>query len=326
MFGVDDLAKTRFRISPADHLAFGVISADLGHYVGASAARDRWWRGIRRHVPQRAALFVDVMNASNVWFPDSLSGPVMAGRSGIDEDLDYVLATTDEQFRADIDGYPDPPLPALFRQLQQEGVHGLRRIVDSAWALYRTCLAPDWTDIERALRADMDRRARIIVEHGPGAMLHQLHPCLTWYNTGILQYRDPAGFRAGTQRDSLRGHGLEIRPNLFLQDGFGWSRRADGTVSAYVPIARTAKRPANTTDGLTAVLGPARARTLRVIGKGPHTTSELAAALRITSPSVSAQTNALRAAGLITTTRHGRCVHHALTPTGQDLVTQNPSG
>lgn len=156
-------------------------------------------------------------------------------------------------------------------------------------------------------------------------MLSQLHPRLTWYNTGILQYRDPAGFRESRQRDALRGHGFEIRPNLFLQDGIGWNRRADGPVSAFVPIARTTSRPASAADGLAAVLGPARARTLRVIGKGPHTTSELATALRITSPSVSAQTNALRAAGLITTTRHGRSVHHALTPTGRDLVTQNPS-
>jgi DNA-binding transcriptional ArsR family regulator len=323
-FGVDDLAKTRFRISPTDHLAFGVISAGRGHYVGSCAARDRWWRGIRRHLPQRAALFVEVMNASSLWYPDSLSGPVASGRSRIGEELDHVLAITDEQFRADIDSYPHPQLPVLFRQLQQDGARGLRQIVDGAWALYRTCLAPDWTDIERTLQADIDRRARTFVEHGAGAMLEELHPRLSWYDTGILQYRDPAGFRESKQRDSLRGHGLELRLNLFLQDGLGWSRRPDGPISAFVPIARTANRSASTSDGLTAVLGAARARTLRVIGKGPHTTSELAAALHVASPSVSAQTNALRAAGLITTTRHGRSVHHALTPTGQDLVTQNP--
>jgi DNA-binding transcriptional ArsR family regulator len=84
-------------------------------------------------------------------------------------------------------------------------------------------------------------------------------------------------------------------------------------------------RPPDGIDGLAAVLGRARSRTLRVIARGPCTTTALAATLGIAPPSASAHTNILRAAGLITTTRQGTRVQHAITPLGHDLLTANPN-
>ncbi|MFD8482403.1 ArsR/SmtB family transcription factor [Kitasatospora sp. NPDC059673] len=85
-----------------------------------------------------------------------------------------------------------------------------------------------------------------------------------------------------------------------------------------------ATRPASTADGLHTLLGPARARALRAIAQGPSRTGELAVTLGIAPPSVSPHTDALRAAGLITTTRQGRHVQHAPTPFGRALVTVRP--
>jgi DNA-binding transcriptional ArsR family regulator len=91
------------------------------------------------------------------------------------------------------------------------------------------------------------------------------------------------------------------------------------TTPAVAPSA-----PPGHTDSLPAVLGPARARALRTIARGPCTTMDLAAALGIAPPSASAHTNTLRAAGLISTTRQGKSVRHALTPLGHDLLGANP--
>jgi DNA-binding transcriptional ArsR family regulator len=215
----------------------------------------------------------------------------------------------------------------VVRQLRDDGQRGLRRVVDGAWALHRACLVPDWPDIALTLHADIAHRARTSTMRGPAAMLTTLHPRLSWHEPGVLRYQDPAGFRLPAYRSVLTGHGLDIRPNLFLDDGVAFLRqpgRRSGLFYPVTPVIAASGAPLRT-DGLADVLSPARARTLRVIARGPCSTTELAASLAITPPSASAHTNTLRAAGLITTTREGTRVRHALTRLGHDLLTANPA-
>ncbi|WP_159393305.1 ArsR/SmtB family transcription factor, partial [Streptomyces rimosus] len=73
-------------------------------------------------------------------------------------------------------------------------------------------------------------------------------------------------------------------------------------------------------DPLTAALGPTRTQLLRLLTT-PHTTTALARILNVSAPTISAHTTALRAAGLLTTTRAGRSVIHERTALGT-LLTQ----
>jgi DNA-binding transcriptional ArsR family regulator len=69
-----------------------------------------------------------------------------------------------------------------------------------------------------------------------------------------------------------------------------------------------------------------RARALRAIGDGATTTTGLAQRLGVTPPTASEHAAALRNAGLITTRRSGRKVHHQLTAIGANLVAANQIG
>ncbi|MFD5324289.1 ArsR/SmtB family transcription factor [Streptomyces sp. NPDC127092] len=73
--------------------------------------------------------------------------------------------------------------------------------------------------------------------------------------------------------------------------------------------------PASPDEALAAVLGRTRAELLRLLTE-PHTTTTLARALRVSNATASAHTAALRAAGLLTTTRTGRSVTHERTSLG----------
>ena len=325
VFGVQDLARTRFTISPMDHLMFGAIAAGQPHWVGGSAARQRWWRQVRSRVPYQAAPFLELVNASNLSMPDFLV-PGLADRDPpLGDELDAITAATGDQIRRDLAIYRDPAVPRIVRQLRDDGQRALRRVADGAWALHRACLAAEWRDIGRILRADTARRAGTLAAGGPAAMLATLHPRLSWHEPGMLRYQHPAGFGyLPAYRSVLTGHGLDLRPSLFLDDGVAFLRQPGRRSGLFYPITPAAARPGARTDGLAAVLGPARARALRVIARGPCTTTGLAARLGIAPSSASAHTSTLRAAGLITTTRDGTRVHHALTPLGHDLITANP--
>ncbi|GAB7185195.1 hypothetical protein ATKI12_5026 [Kitasatospora sp. Ki12] len=321
-FGVADLAKTRFVISPLDHLMAG--SARQGVHQGTGSRSERWWRDVRRHVPDRARRFLDVVNASPIGVPDFMVADLDAVRRQLDDELDALLAVPQQVVEEGVAPFGSGTgLPTALARLCDDGTRGLREVSDGAWALFRTCLAPDWPEIRRALEADIAVRARTAARSGIGAMLDSLHPNAVWRDEGVLECT--LGELEGCF--DLGGRGLELRPNFFVQQSIGLLAGPDRQSLLLHPLgapaAESPTRP-STADGLAAVLGPARARVLRVIAGGGCSTAELAQRLGVTPPSASAHAAALRAAGLIGTRREGRQVRHTLTDVGQDLLLDNP--
>jgi hypothetical protein len=56
------------------------------------------------------------------------TGQRCPGGHALGDELDYVLAVTDDQLSADIDGYPGSQAPPVLLQLQQDVSRGLRRV------------------------------------------------------------------------------------------------------------------------------------------------------------------------------------------------------
>ncbi|MEV7770173.1 winged helix-turn-helix domain-containing protein [Kitasatospora sp. NPDC086791] len=322
-FGVADLAKTRFVVSPLDHLMTG--AARLGVHQCVGLRSERWWRGVRRHVPYRSGRFLDLVNASTMGVPSFMAADLDAVRRQLTDELDAVLAVPQQAVEQDLAMFgSERELPTVLARLRDDGTRGLREVSDGAWALFRSCLAPDWPEIRRALEADIAARARIAARSGVGAMLDALHPKAVWRDEGVLECT--LADLEGTVE--LGGRGLELRPNYFLQHGIGLLAGQDRQSLLMHPVGFTAaespQRPP-TVDGLAAVLGPARARVLRAVACGPCSTTELAHRLGVTPPSASAHATALRGAGLIVTRRQGKQVRHTLTEVGQDLLLDNPA-
>nr|WP_223184321.1 winged helix-turn-helix domain-containing protein [Streptomyces sp. CBMA152] len=338
-FTVEDLARTRFATSPLDHVICGMVPQECPHYAG-STTRDRWWRRVRAHVPQAAGPLMELCAVSPTGLPDFLSAQIDVEHRRIGDELDAIRSVPDGQVRADLSaayghlydpedtdgrtGNRGAEPPRIVRELYDAGSDGLRRLTHAARALYTRCLAPDWPDIQRQLRADISRRMHTCAQRGVGELLESVHPRLSWNEAGLLRYSEAPWH--GENTFTLGGYGLELRPSIFLEGGIGFFLPQGRQPVLFHPVGpwpgldRTAPGP----DGLATLIGPARARALRAIGRGPCTTKELADRLSITAPSVSAHTNALRTAGTITTERHGREVHHTLTRLGHDLLTTNP--
>ncbi|MGW2251000.1 ArsR/SmtB family transcription factor [Kitasatospora sp. NPDC001660] len=321
-FGVADLANTRFAVSPLDHLLTGVARQGVHDCLGPR--RDRWWRDVRRHVPHRAAPLLDLVNASTAGVPHFMGADVEATRRRLADELDAILGVPQTVFEQDLAMFgSEAELPAALARLLDGGTRGLRQVTDGAWALFQACLAADWPDIRRLLEADIAERSRTAAREGLGTMLGELHPRAAWSDEGAL--RCTVG-----EQDSefdLGGRGLELRPNYFVQNGFGLLVAQDRPTLFVHPVgtrpAAAQARPA-AVDGLAGVIGPARARVLRVIGSSPCSTTELARLMGVTPPSASAHAAALRTAGLITTQRQGRQVRHTVTDMGHDLLHDNP--
>ncbi|MBV6702011.1 helix-turn-helix transcriptional regulator [Kitasatospora aureofaciens] len=321
-FGVADVANTRFAISPLDHLLTGAARQEVHDCLGLR--RDRWWRDIRRHVPHRAAPLLDLVNASAAGLPNFMGADVDATRRRLADELDAVLGVPQHTFEQDLAMFgSEAELPTALARLLDGGTRSLRQITDGAWALFQSCLAPDWPDIRRLLEADIAQRSRTVARAGLGAMLGELHPRAAWRDEGVLE----CTIADWNGSFDLGGRGLELRPNYFVQNGIGLLLAENRPTLLVHPVGtRPAEPPARpaTVDGLAGVIGPARARVLRVIGSGPCSTTELAHHMGVTPPSASAHAAALRSAGLITTQRQGRQVRHTLTDVGLDLLHDNP--
>ncbi|MFJ8430808.1 ArsR/SmtB family transcription factor [Kitasatospora sp. NPDC094019] len=319
-FGVPDLARTRFVVSPMDH----VLTAVAGSPAWAGTRRARWRTRMRGRVPYSAAPLLDVVGACGAGVPDFLvtrlpdaapGGPPGTDRQLADE-LDALTAVTPAELRRALSGYgAGRGTPRIVVELRDGDTRQLRRIADGARALFRACLAEDWSDIRRHLRTDVAHRAHLCGEAGIGAMLGGLHHRAGWQEDGVL--RCAVG---GPDRIvDLDGGGLELRPNFFVQDG---AVLVPGRPAVLIhPTTGPAdERGPGTADPLTGLIGPARARVLRAVGLAPCSTTELAARLGVGLSTASAHATALRTTGVITTQRQGRQVRHLLAPLGRALL------
>jgi DNA-binding transcriptional ArsR family regulator len=210
--------------------------------------------------------------------------------------------------------------PRVVRMLREDG-RGLERLADSMYALYRSCLADDWPDIERRLRADLAYRAGVLAERGVAAMLDTLAPGQADHSSLTV----PGGCRsAGTVELALDGRGFLLSANTFLDAN--WMFSIGPWQQPFLAYPALYAEPSSSRvpekDTLAALIGRGRAAALRAIGAG-CTTSELAARLAVSAPTASVHASALREAGLLASARDGREVVHSVTALGAGLLAAN---
>ncbi|WP_426506100.1 DUF5937 family protein [Dactylosporangium sp. McL0621] len=184
-----------------------------------------------------------------------------------------------------------------------------------------------WRRVEHRLAADARHKSEIHARLGLGAALEAVSPA-----AGLVER---GGGAREIQLDKLQDNwasgvggvtfipSVYNRPHLLTVHAPGWRPvvqypAADRHDAAPLALDVVRRR-------LDALAHPVRLRLCRTLARGPHTTGELAEAWELSAPEVSRHLAVLKKAGLLTTTRRGRYVSHALdvqatAALGADLV------
>ncbi|MGW9213266.1 ArsR/SmtB family transcription factor [Embleya sp. NPDC055664] len=195
---------------------------------------------------------------------------------------------------------------------------------------HRIAIAPHWSRMHSRFVAEQAGHAHTLATHGVEAMLAGLPSGFRWRPPYLEIGRGPVA-----REVALAGRGLRLVPSVFAQYPLSYEVVGDEgeQIFVFLPVMRTASDAARilgvsqTTQNhkaLATLLGRTRARALEAVGEGRCTTGQLAQRLTMSLPTASEHATVLRESGLITTTRHGNAVHHALTPLGTALLNGTP--
>lgn len=314
VFAVEDLARTRFAISPMWEL---VGSLTALRDPSTAALHLPWLRSLSGRLGGIALEPAVALSRPLGYTPDFMTPPPTGPLGDIDEELDALRATPDDEIRHDMKlVLSEQPASRIARAWIADPAGELARLADALRAYWEVALAPVWPRIRGFLEADVAHRARQLAERGPAALLGELHPGVAWGGDHV----DVESVHHATI--PLDGRGLLMMPSAFT-----WARPSTIDQPAWQPtlaypargIATLWDQGARAPEALARLLGGTRAAILGDLD-APRSTSELARRLSMSAPGASHHLLALRDAGLITARRDGRTVLYVRTATGDALV------
>src|SRR3954447_2850504 len=318
-FGIEDLARLRFAISP-----MWEVVASLRRLRDPSAAGIHlpWINGLRDGRLGELDLSEALrLTPPRGYVPDFLSPPPTTPLARFEDEIELVRATKPHQVRNDLrllrmDQEIDE-LPPVLQRFEKSPTRSIKRLASELERYYAIALESHWPRIRALLEADIAYRARRLTEGGPAALFEDLHPTITW-SDAILSVEQP--YRGHVR---LGGKGLLLAPSAFA-----WIAPATITEEPWQPTLIYPARGVatlwesggdRTPEGLAGVIGRTRAALLAELD-APRSTTDVARLLDITPGGASQHIGALRSAGLVAGRREGCSVLYVRTPLADDLV------
>jgi hypothetical protein len=316
VFSVDDLARTRFAISPMMELVHSLVALrDPSH----AALHVPWLRSLSGRLDglelERAVALVPPRG----FVPDFLMPPPTGPLGSIDDDLAALRATPIARIQADM---------KLFRSQHRAGPkiaepwlahprREVRRLTDLLEAYWARAVEPVWPRVRAFLDADIAYRSRRLTAGGPEALFADLAEGVVWKqpHLDVVVPVHEATFELG-------GRGLLLMPSAFVATRPVVIDRAPWQPTLIYPargIATLWEDAPPAPDGLARLLGATRAAILADLA-APRSTTEVARRLSISPAGTSHHLTALRDAGLVTARREGRAVLYVRTPLGDALT------
>jgi DNA-binding transcriptional ArsR family regulator len=313
-FAVEDLARTRFAISPMWELVRSLVAfrdpATAGLHVP-------WLRSLSGRLGGIALEPVVALIPRHGYAPDFLTPPPAGPLGDVADDLEALRRTAPDQIRSDMERFRSqhPGTRAADSWLADpEGE--VARLADTLEAYWERALAPAWPRVRAFLEADIAHRARRLAEEGPAALFADLHPAITW---GGEHLDVELGHNATIDLD---GRGLLLMPSAFTWAGPATIDELPWQPTLIYPargISTLWDDGAHAPDGLARLLGSTRAAVLAALD-APCSTTELARRLSISPAAASHHLLALRGAGLAAGHRDGRAVLYVRTATADALL------
>ena len=323
VLGVDDLADTRFAVSPVHE---ALLSLRVLQDPGLSAVHLPWRRATLARLGGLDTALLMALVARRRTIPDFLTPNPAEFAPDFHDELAVVARVPPARVRHDLllAHQPDPP-PAALRDALDAGDAAVAALRDTICELLRgywaVALAPAWPQLRLVAEADMTYRARRLAVGGARLLFADMHPSLRWAD-GVLSIDQ----MISRHQVVAAGRGLLLMPSVFAHkpappvspdEAPSLVYPCRGTGTLWGPV------PAVTPRALSALLGAPRARLLALLGE-PLATVELARRLRVTPSAVSQHLRVLHAAGLVTRARDGRQVLYRRSPLGDQLVPASP--
>lgn len=323
-FGADDLARVRFALSPLVEL---IGSLRLLRDPALAAMHLPWVREalpMARGMDLTDAFALTPMPSAvpEYFMPDFLTPPPTTPVATLTEELERLVATPDEQVRAEIRRVAGAAeLSRPLRALAEDPRGGLQRLAGTLARYWAAVLSPNWPRLQQVLDADLGHRARRLTAGGAESLFADLHPAIHWSERRL------AIDLLSADVVDLAGRGLVLVPSVFF-----WQRPMAVVEPPWQPTLAYPARgigllwaspESSSADALAGVLGRTRTDLLALLAV-PRTTTELAAWLGLAPGGVSTHLTALRRAGLVASQREGRRVLYLRSELGRQLLEAAP--
>lgn len=328
--GVEDLAWTRFSISPLGETVHSLLAVSDPSY---HALHLPWLRSVRPRLDGLDTRLLLALVGPTRGRGRFLSGPSRALADFLtprpnrfvprfEDELAIVRETPPAIVRRDLiathapDSIPDA-LAAVARP-GSKAVAALRdRICEELECYHEAALLPSWPDMRLVLEADTTYRARQVAVGGARALFADMHPNLRWRD-GVLEIEE----MISEHTVKAAGRGLQLMPSIFAvkpapplvpEEPPALTYPSRGIATLWAPP------PPGPRTELASLIGAPRAQLLDMLAE-PLPTVELARRLRVTPSAVSQHLKVLHATGLATRARDGRQVLYRRTSLADQLT------
>jgi DNA-binding transcriptional ArsR family regulator len=328
--GVEDLAWTRFSISPLGDTVRSLLAVSDPSF---HALQLPWLRSVRPRLDRVDMHLLLALVGPTRGRDRFLSGPSRALADFLtprptrfaphfEDELAIVRDTPPAMVRRDLIATHAPdPVPDALTPVTRRGtkaVAALRdRICDELERYHELAVVPSWPDMRLVLEADTTYRARQLALGGARALFADMHPNLRWRD-GMLEIEE----MISEHTVKAAGRGLQLMPSIFAV------KPAPPLVPAEPPALTYPSRgiatlwappPPGRSTALSSLIGPPRAQLLDMLAE-PLPTIEIARRLKVTPSAVSQHLKALHETGLATRARDGRQVLYRRTALGDELI------
>jgi DNA-binding transcriptional ArsR family regulator len=308
-----DLSEVRFAISPLNELTLSLRALrDPGRFP----LHLPWLRAVDAADLDRETLLA--LTNERLWTPDFLNPRPRNPLARLEEELEVVAATPAHRVSADLDAvhFETAIRPAVLNGRPQAV---LRRVLAALRGYWEACFEPHWQRMRAVLEADIVHRGRTIVHSGMATMFADISP-------RVALADDLLTIRLTTSKVDYRrttaGIGLTLVPTLFSLNP-STPISADEPPVMFYPARGlgtlwNTDRP-RAPQALRDLIGETRSGLLRML-EAPASSTELAVRLGVTAAAVNQHLRAMRAAGLLTSARHGRSVLYLRSDLGDRFI------
>ncbi|HEU4975778.1 MAG TPA: DUF5937 family protein [Baekduia sp.] len=321
VFTVEDLARTRFAISPMWELMTSLMALRDSSHAALHVPWLRTLSGRLHGLPLERAV---ALLPPEGYVPDFLTPPPAGPMGSIEGELEALRRTPVAQIRADVALFRSQhpraaATAATWLEHPRREVRALATVLEDYWS---RAVEPVWPRVRSFLDADIAYRARRLASAGPAALFADLADDVTWREREleVVVPRHEATIELG-------GRGLVLMPTAFSATRPSVIDRAPWQPTVVYPargIATLWAEAAPAPDGLARLLGATRAGILADLA-APRSTTELAQRLSLSPAGASHHLAVLRDAGLVTSRREGRAVLYVRSALGDALADGEPA-